>query len=302
MIYVITGQTATGKTDLALEYADKHNGELVNCDSRQVYKYLDIITGKDLPENHSFKQENKIKNFSIGYYLFGDKKLWLYDIVDPDKYFSSFDYTICAKDTIENIEKRGKNPIIVGGSYFYLKHLLYGFDIGHVEANEKLRQKLNPKSVKELQDILKKLDLKSLESMNNSDINNPRRLIRKIEILMGQSTPAPKESLLFRHLSEIKIVGIKYKDKNKLTNVIKSRVEKRIKNGAIEETGKLIKMGFKADDPGMKTIGYQQLMKFLKGELKKEEAIRQWTIKEIQYAKRQYTFMKKDKNIEWREI
>src|SRR3989339_461238 len=153
---VIVGQTATGKTKLALELAEKHNGELINFDSRQVYKYLDIITGKDLPA----------------------EKVWLYDVVTPDQYFSSFDFVKLVSPIIKDIESREKTPILVGGTYLYLKHLLYGFNDNNIPPNFKLRKKLNDKSVKELQDILKKLSLQSFNRLNNSDVNNPRRLIR----------------------------------------------------------------------------------------------------------------------------
>ena len=141
---IITGQTATGKTKLALELAKKHNGELVNFDSRQIYKYLDIITGKDIPK----------------------EKIWLYDLVTPDQYFSSFDFVKFVTPIIEDIKKRGKTPILVGGTYLYIKHLLYGIDNNNSPPDFELRQKLNFKSVKELQDILKNLDVQSINRLN----------------------------------------------------------------------------------------------------------------------------------------
>ncbi|MEK7495116.1 MAG: tRNA (adenosine(37)-N6)-dimethylallyltransferase MiaA [Patescibacteria group bacterium] len=275
---IITGQTATGKTKLALELAQKHNGELINFDSRQIYKYLDIITGKDIPKT----------------------KIWLYDVVTPDQYFSSFDFVKHVTPIIKDIKKRGKTPILVGGTYLYLKHFLYGID-DSVPPDFKLREKLNNKSVKELQDILKKLSLQSFNRLNNSDVNNPRRLIRKIEI-----TTNPKGTILIRSVLKrtdpVVFIGLRYKNKSKLRQVIKKRVEKRLNNGAVEEVEKLLKVGYKETDPGLKTIGYQQIIKYLNKELTKEKAIDDWVNKEVQYAKRQLTFMKKDKNISWKEI
>lgn len=284
---IITGQTATGKTKLALEFAQKYNGELINFDSRQIYKYLDIITGKD-KELLTMKQWNNVT-------------IWLYDIVDPNQYFSSFDFVKQVTPIIEDIKKRGKTPILVGGTYLYLKHLLYGIDDNNSPPNFKLREKLNSKSVKELQDILKKLSLQSFNRLNNSDVNNPRRLIRKIEIASSKGTLFIRTDLIRTDLPKT-FIGLRYKDKSKLRQVIEKRVEERLENGAIDEVKKILKMGYKQNDSGLKTIGYQQIIKYLKGELTKEKAVEEWINKEVQYAKRQVTFMKKDKNISWREI
>ena len=277
---IITGQTATGKTKLALELAQKHNGELINFDSRQIYKYLDIITGKDIPKT----------------------KIWLYDIVTPDQYFSSFDFVKQVAPVIENIKKRGKTPILVGGTYLYLKHFLYGFDDNNSPPNFKLRENLNSKSVPFLQKMLIKLNKKVFDDLNHSDQLNPRRLIRKIEVASTTIKTTYIRSDLKRTDLPNTFIGLRYKDKSKLRNIIIKRVEERLKDGAIKEVKKILQMGYKESDPGMKTIGYQQIIKYLNKKITKEEAIKDWINKEVQYAKRQLTFMKKDKNIEWREI
>ncbi len=306
---IITGQTATGKTKLALELAKKYNGELINFDSRQIYQYLDIITGKDMPKNSEFiVQNSELKNkYSIGYYELPTTnyqlrtKLWLYDVVTPNQYFSSFDFVKLVTPIIANIKKRGKTPILVGGTYLYLKHLLYGFDDNNSPPDFKLREKLNNRSVKELQDILTKLDVQSINRLNNSDFNNPRRLIRKIEILKSPTKTVLNKTVFIKGVPEI-FIGLKYKDKSKLRQAIEKRVEERLKNGAIDEVKKLFQMGYKETDPGIKTIGYQQIIKYLNKQMTEKQAIEDWINKEVQYAKRQLTFMKKDKNIKWREI
>ncbi|GAB4219704.1 MAG: tRNA (adenosine(37)-N6)-dimethylallyltransferase MiaA [Candidatus Microgenomates bacterium] len=312
---IITGQTATGKTDLAIKLAQKYNGELVNFDSRQIYKYLDIITGKDLREISNIKYQ--ISNIlNIGYYLINNEnqiKIWLYDIVYPNEYFSSFEYVKIAEKVIDDIQKRGKTPILVGGTYFYLKHLLYGFDY-QVPPDFKLREKLNQKSVSELQQIIKKLDPEIEQKMNQSDWLNLRRLIRRIEILKAKTkipiffTPWDvfHKSEKGTHLSKKKLIssfiGLKHKNKSNLYQAIKTRVEKRLKQGAVEEVEKILKMGYKKTDPGLQTIGYKQIIDYLEGKITKEKAIENWITAEIHYAKRQYTFMKKDKNIKWKNI
>jgi len=275
---IVTGQTATGKTKLAQELAKKHNGELINFDSRQIYKYLDIITGKDIPKT----------------------KIWLYDIVKPDQYFSSFDFVQRVTPIIEDIQKRNKTPILVGGTYLYLKHLLYGIDDNNSPPDFKLREKLNNKSVDYLQKYLILLNPQIFERLNNSDQLNPRRLIRKIEISKG--TLFIRSDLKRTDLIPEVFIGLRYKDKTKLRKVIEGRVEERLKNGAIDEVKKLLKMGYTENDPGLKTIGYQQIIKYLNKQMTEKQAIEDWINKEVQYAKRQLTFMKKDKNIKWREI
>lgn len=288
MIYIITGQTATGKTKLALELAIKHNGELINFDSRQIYKHLDIITGKD-KDLITMKQWNNVT-------------MRMYDIVNPNEYFSSFDFVKLATPIIEDIKKRGKTPILVGGTYLYLKNFLYGIDDNDSPPNFKLREKLNNKSVVELQKKLISLSRRVFENLNHSDQLNPRRLIRKIEIEADLKTPGKTIIKKIPIKFEFKIIGLKYKDKSKLREAISKRVKDRLKNGAIEEVKKLLKMGYKKNDPGLKTIGYQQIIKYLNKEVTKEKAVEDWINKEVQYAKRQLTFMKKDKNIEWREV
>ena len=298
---VITGQTATGKTELAIKYAKKYDGELINFDSRQIYKYLDIITGKD-------RATIKLNHLIVH----------LYDVVKPDKYFSSYDYIKAAQKVIKDIIKRGKTPILVGGTYFYLKHLLYGFDT-KVPPNFRLREKLNNKSVEDLQKMLKRLNAKSFSQMNNSDKNNPRRLIRKIEIEQHKKMGVEEEGLptarsrgvLFEASTGGResdtgpiflYIGLRYKNKNKLRAAIKTRVEERLRQGALEEVKSLLKSGYTKTDPGLKTIGYKQIRNYLEGKITKNQAIDRWIIAEVQYAKRQYTFMKKDKNINWKII
>ncbi|OGK16399.1 hypothetical protein A2774_03005 [Candidatus Roizmanbacteria bacterium RIFCSPHIGHO2_01_FULL_39_12c] len=302
-IIIITGQTATGKTSLAVKFARKFKGELVNCDSRQIYKYIDVITGKDKR-------------------LLKTRKIWLIDLIKPDQYFSSFDYKESALRVVKDILTRRKTPIIVGGTYLYLKHLLYGVETENIPPDRLLRRKLANKKVENLQEILRILDVPSLNRLSHSEINNPQRLIRKIEIIKFRAKrqhiepprfdialQKPKnENIIilpdYLRLNSInfKIIGLKFKNNDDLKKAIEQRVEKRLEQGAIEEVKNLLTIGFKSTDPGLKTIGYQQLINFLEGRISKEEAIKQWITKEVQYAKRQYAFMKKDPHISWREV
>lgn len=310
-IIFLTGQTATGKTELALKIASEQNGELINSDSRQIYKYLDIISGKDLT-NTRYSEQEKIENFSIGTFTFDTQShpnLWLYDIITPDQNFSSFDYQTCALHVLELILKKSKTPIVVGGTYFYLYHLLYDVETESIQPNWELRKKLEKASVTDLQNELKKVNPPLFEELNESEQFNPQRLIRKIEISLQNKNYSQKKlqsTISLQHkLSEpieIEYIGLRYKDREAEYKSIQKRVDKRMHEGAIEEVESLLNRGFSAENPGMKTIGYQQMLKYLRGDYSKEEMIQDWIHKEMQYAKRQFTFMKRDRNIIWKEI
>lgn len=302
---IITGQTATGKTKLALEYAKTYNGEIISCDSRQIYKHLDIITGKDLDQYQTVST-----NFSLTTHLGlirpisliypAKTNIWLYDIITPERCFSSFEFVQLAKKVINDIKKREKTPIIVGGTYLYLKHLLYGFDVT-TPANWLLRKELNQWPKEKLQEKLNQLDPEIKKKMNESDWQNPRRLIRKIEIyLSSYKSYKSNGSYQSNHLSEITLyLGLYFSSKEKLRQTIKKRVEERLKKGAIEEVKKILQMGYQPTDPGLQTIGYRQIIQYLQKQFSLDEAVNQWIREEIKYAKRQMTFMKKDKNIIW---
>ncbi|MBI1862913.1 hypothetical protein HYS00_02220, partial [Candidatus Microgenomates bacterium] len=202
------------------------------------------------------------------------------------------------------IRARNKTPIIVGGSYLYIKHLLYGFDV-RVPPNPALRDELNIKSVDELQDLMGERP----SDINDSDWNNPHRLIRRIEIqrsaVIPDSIRDPEKSEPWIPASAgmtIQFIGFKHATREALVERINERIQTRLQQGAIEEVEELMRKGYRETDPGMKTIGYQQIMKYLIGEYTKDQAIKIWTNREIQYAKRQLTFMKQDSSIVWREV
>jgi len=302
---IITGQTATGKTQLAFDLAKKHNGEIVNFDARQIYKKLDIITGKDIDKkSSSFFLWKKVDKFEIGYYIKDGIKIWLYDIVYPNQYFSSYNFVVLASKVIEKIEKEGKTPILVGGSYFYLKHLLYGFDYP-VPPNFFLRKKLEELSVDKLQTILKEKNKDFFEALTESDRKNKRRLIRRIEILEyleKNKLKIPKKNKKHFLFKVNEFIGLCFSNKDILRKKIEERVKKRLEEGALDEVKNLLKEGYNKDDFGLKTIGYKQLIPVVVENNDLNKAVLDWVAAEVSYAKRQYTFMKKDKHIKWQYI
>ncbi len=179
----------------------------------------------------------------------------------------------------------------------------------HIQPNWDLREQFKGADIKTLQKKVQEINPNLYSQLNESERSNPQRLIRKIEISMEkkdftQESLQQNITLADKLQTEIDIeyIGLRYKDKDAELHSIQKRVDKRMREGAVEEVEKLLEMGFTENDPGMKTIGYQQMMKYLKGDCSKDEMLQTWITKEIQYAKRQFTFMKRDKNITWREV
>lgn len=305
-IHVITGQTATGKTSRAIALAKKINGELINADSRQVYTKLNIVTGKDLPKDSRFTAISEQEGKKIGWYTIDADHtipIWLYDVVDPKLPFSSFDFKTCALPIITDIISKGKTPIITGGTYFYLSHLLYGVPTEDIPPNWEMRLFLSKLTIQELQTVLIKTNHSIFSTLNSSDRANPQRLIRKIEIAshlkqVGETYPEYTQTYQSPfNTYHITFTALIHNSNEQLRTHITKRVLTRIEQGAIDEVSLLLSQGYTADDPGLQAIGYQQIIKYLAGELSKEQVVQEWVQAETAYAKRQYTFIKKDKNI-----
>lgn len=298
-IIVITGPTATGKTNLAFSMAKKYHGSIINADSRQMYTYLDIITGKDIPKFSPFTKVKFIKPYTIGYYTVDNINLWLYDVVPPSIELSAYIYSKLVHETLNYINKN-TIPIIVGGSYLYIQTLLYGIDTQGIKPNIRERTILETKTVDELQNLLKKLDIQTFLHLNNSDVNNKRRLIRKIQLAKYKDRIIHKQRKPQYNI--IKFIGLKPKNHQKLIKNIKLRINARIKSKALDEVTNLINKGFTMQDPGMNTIAISEILDYLGGKIDLTELKKIWTIRETRYAKRQYVFMKKDPNITWIEV
>ena len=274
-LIVILGPTAVGKSKLAIKLAKKFGGEVISADSRAVYKGMDIGTAKVT------KKEMK----GILHYLL--------DVASPKKHFTVAQYKRLAQKAIEKIFKKGKIPILCGGTFFYIQAVVDGIKIPKVPPDWKLRKKLEKKSAKELYQILKKLDSKRAKTI---DKKNKRRLIRAIEIAkkLGKVPPLKKEPLPYSVL----MIGIK-----KPWKELKKKIEKRffnwLKRGLIKEVKNLRKKGIslkRIEDFGMH---YRAISQYLQGKISKEEMIKK-SIKEIEkYAKKQMRWFKKDKRIKW---
>ena len=284
-LLVICGPTATGKTSLAFSLAKKFNGEIVSADSRQVYKYMDIGTGKE----------------------WGDAKVWGYDLVEPNEKFSVSEYFKLMKFAISDIWERNKLPIIVGGTGLYIKSLIDGIPTVDVPKNENLRQSLERMSTEELFDKLATLDGTKAASLNQSDSKNNRRLIRAIEVAVWNvENVTEKHSVEKRKEvldSEVDVLQIGLTASHEiLFKNIEDRVDKRMNEGFIDEVESLLKMGVSWKDQSMNSLGYKESEAFFKEGLTYEEFIEKWERNEMKYIKRQLTWFKKDKRINWFDI
>jgi tRNA dimethylallyltransferase len=307
-ILVICGPTATGKTALAVRLAQKLNGELVSADSRQVYRGMDIGTGKDL-ESRKSKIENrkstyyKDRRFELFSYDIQGIPIWMYDVVDPDEDFSVAVYQRLALAVIADIQKRGKTPIIVGGTGLYIKSLQEPIDTITAPPNKKLRNTLAQKSLIELQQLLQSSFPDVWSTLNTSDQQNPRRLIRKIEIEYYGIDHKETDSKIENRKSRIEnymMIGLTapYQE---LYKRIDERVEKRVEQGVMLEIQSLHDKGYGWNLPSMSGLGYKEWQEYFNnpGEVEKKKAIERWKFDEHGYARRQLTWFRKQKSIKW---
>lgn len=274
-IVAIVGPTAVGKSDFAVEYALKHNGEIISADSRQVYKGLDIGTGKIT------KKEMR----GIPHYLL--------DIANPKNQFTVGKFKKMAEEAITDIHSRNKLPIICGGTGFYIDAVVENIEYPNVPANKKLRNNLIKKGPDELFKILKKLDNKFAISLNNSEKNNTHRLIRSIEI----ATALGKIPKIKKAKSPYDVKWIKLELPNdELKKRIEVRLIKRIDNGMIDEVKNLHKNSLSWKRMESFGLEYRYISRYLRGLISKEEMIKQLQTEIWHYAKRQILWFKKIKN------
>ena len=230
-VLIICGPTATGKTKFGIDVAKKFAGEIVSADSRQVFTGKNLIHGKDLPHNSQPTTSNIVwRDRFLKYYLVSGTKIWLYDVVDPGEDFSVAYWKECVDLVIKDVSKRRKLPIVVGGTGLYLKSLTQNLDQISVPPNSLLREKLKNKSTKYLFNYLNRTDSFRTAQMNSSDKQNPRRLIRAIEI--SQAPP----SLKVREGQGVSYVQVGLTaTKNSLYKLVDQRIKERINLGASSE-------------------------------------------------------------------
>ena len=285
-ILVILGPTASGKSELAVKFAKKLNSEVISADSRQVYKGLNIGSGKITKKEMRGVPHHCLDIASL-------KPIW------SGKVFTALDFKKCGEKAIADILARGKVPIICGGTGFYIDILLGRMEIAEVAPNWKLRKKLEKMPVEKLFKMLKKLNP---DRAKNVDAKNPRRLIRAIEVAKMKPSaisrqPSETESRKLKAES-FTFIGIKLPEKE-LKNKIEKRVKKMIKDGLVNEVKKLRKSGLSWKRLYELGFEYKYPSLFLQGKINKKEMLDKMILENRQYAKRQMTWFKKNKDIKW---
>jgi tRNA dimethylallyltransferase len=265
--------------------AQKFNGEIINADSRQVYRYMDIGTAKPAREELAQAPHH------------------LFNLIDPDTDFSLAQYQKQAHKIILDVQSRRKIPFLVGGSGQYVWAVLEGWEIPHVAPDPELRRKLektaNENGIDGLYSQLKNLDPAAALKI---DPRNIRRVIRALEVTMQTRTPFSQ--LQKKHPLEypVLIIGLTA-DRSDLYRRVDARVDEMVNQGLIIEVENLINKGYNLDLPSLNTIGYQQIGNLLKGDIDKEEAIRQIKTATHRFVRHQYAwFHLNDSRICWFDI
>ncbi|MFA5413141.1 MAG: tRNA (adenosine(37)-N6)-dimethylallyltransferase MiaA [Patescibacteria group bacterium] len=278
-LIVILGPTASGKTGMSLKLAKKFGGEIVNADSRQIYKGMNIGTGKVVDKK--------------------GVKHYLLDIVNPDQEFTLADYKKKAVAAIRDILKRNKNPFLVGGTGLYIQSVADNLEIPAVPPNKKLRAQFekeikNPGALAKWYKKLLKLDPGAVKVV---DAKNPRRIIRALEVCLATGQPFSKLREKGEPLFDVLQIGINLPRK-KLYENIDQRVEQMIKEGLVNETKKLLKK-YSPSLPSMSGIGYKEIGEHLSGKDDLAEAVQKIKFRTHAYARRQMTWFRRDKRIRW---
>jgi tRNA dimethylallyltransferase len=276
-IYAVVGPTASGKSALALELAKRHGGEIISCDSMQIYKRMDIGTAKPTAE-----EQSEVRHHLI-------------DIVEPDVDFSCEDYVAYADKAIADCVARGKLPIICGGTGLYLDTLLRGGNSAPVADTSVIRAELTARAESEGADaIYAELMRVDRESAENIHPNNLKRVIRALEIYYSCGVPKSELDRASKQIEpryDASVLMLRYADRDILYRRIEKRVDQMIAEGLLEETRALMREGvFEKNGTAAQAIGYKELLGYLRGEQSLEDAIADLKTATRRYAKRQITW------------
>jgi len=272
-VIVILGPTATGKTRLAVQLADQMRGEIISADSRQVYRGMNIGTGKDLDE----------------YIINGNKTPYhLIDIVEPMEEYNVAQFQEDCHRVISEIKNRDKLPIICGGTGFYIKSVLMGFEFPMIGPDNKLRQEL---AYWTLEDLKLKLKNISPKAYANNPLDTRRRLIRAIEIEINRGKVKDIRNKAKRKVQNPLVVGMEY-PRRVIRERITARLNDRLKNGMIEEIENLLQNGVTHDRLKSFGLEYRFISEFIQGDITKSEMTAQLNTAIHRFAKKQMTFIR----------
>ena len=284
-LIILTGPTAVGKTDLSIKLSKSLNAEIISAGSMQIYKYMDIGSAKVTKEEMD----------GVVHYMI--------DEVTPDVPFSVSEFQMRSEKYIEEINKKGKNVLITGGTGLYLNSLIYNMDFAKSNANneirEKLEQELAENGIDYMHEKLRGLDE---EAANRIHKNNTKRVIRAIEVCMsGQKMNDFSKDLRYNEKYK-PIIIVLNRDREVLYQRINKRVDIMLENGLLDEVKELLKMGYTKDMISMQGIGYKEMIKYLDGEYTYDEAIEIIKRDSRRYAKRQLTWFKRYQDAKWFDL
>lgn len=281
-VIVIVGPTASGKTSTSIEVAKKINGEIISCDSMQVYKYMDIGTAKPTIEERE----------GIAHHLI--------DVVSPDETFNVAKFKELAEKAIDEILSRGKIPILVGGTGLYINTLTYGIEFEDIPSDLEYREMLIKKGYEEGPDsIFNELEKCDPEASKVIDKNNIRRVARALEIF--KVTGKTKTQLDIESRKEVKydyrLFGIDW-PREELYSRIDKRVDIMFDMGLVDEV-RSIRNKFNISSTAIQGLGYKEVVEYLDGNLTYDEMKEKLKLETRHYAKRQLTWFRRDKRINW---
>ena len=282
-VIVICGPTASGKTALSIELAKKINGEIISCDSMQIYKDMNIGTAKPTKE-----EMQGIKHY-------------LLDFVSPDERYSVADFKRDSKKSIKEIIAKGKTPIIVGGTGLYFDSLIYEIEYKDIKFDEEYRKKLEERVEKEglneLYKEAKKIDPIAIEKISEND---KKRILRILEIYNATGKNKTQQEIESRKKEveyDYKVYALNW-DREKLYDRINRRVDIMIEQGLVEEVKEILNK-YKKFPTAMQGLGYKEVVEYLEGKCSKEEMIEKIKMETRRYAKRQLTWFRKNKQTVW---
>lgn len=278
-VLFILGPTAVGKTAVSVEIAKLFDGEIISCDSVQIFRGLDVGSAKVTEE-----EKQRIPHHLI-------------DIKEPTETFTSFQFVEEMKKKITEITSRGKLPIVVGGTSLYVKSLILNYNFGGVGVDEEFRDKLNKLlEEKGLESLYERLSSEDKTLAENIDRHNPQRVIRALEISHFKGEKKTSESEIDALVFALTL------DRKTLYERINKRVDIMLKNGLIEEVKSLKDAGVTRDCQSMKAIGYKEVYAYLDGEISYDEMAELIKKHSRNYAKRQLTFLRGMDNVNYIDV
>ena len=281
-LIAIVGPTAAGKSRLALQLAQRFGGEIVNADSRLVYRHMDVGTGKPSPEELSLIPHH------------------LVNIADPDETFSLALYLDQASQAVQEVHSRGKLPFLVGGTGQYVWALLEGFAAPQVAPNPALRAELEGHAKAEGSEALwERLQAVDPEAATLVDHRNVRRVVRALEVYLETGVPFSQARRREKPPYNSLVLGLTL-ERKALYDRIDRRVESMVEGGWPQEVARLMEMRYTADLPSMSSLGYREMGEYLGGKLSLEQAVERIKTATHRYARSQYAWFRlKDPRIHW---